>query len=152
MLDVVNRNVANIVLATEGGDSIGTIAETIGPSYGWTHRWATQVAGIGVRDRDDGVVMADEEFDTAFETAAGDGPLAGHRGGRPLSVPQLHRDRLCVPEDGPGFGLDGGWVPDQPQPGPIVTRYPRSIRDSNGTLTSVSTWVSNPLFEHGQTV
>lgn len=71
MLDVVNRHIANIVLATEGGDSIGTIAETIGQSYGWTHRWVTQVGEIGVRDRDDGVVVADEEFDRAFETAAG---------------------------------------------------------------------------------
>lgn len=69
MLDVVNQHVAKIILATEDGDAISRIAEKIGASYGWTHKWVTQLEEIGVVDRDDGVVITDDEFAAAFETA-----------------------------------------------------------------------------------
>lgn len=70
MLDVVNQHVAKIVLATENGDTIARIAEKIGASYGWTHEWVTRLADIGVINRPNGVVIADDEFAAAFETAA----------------------------------------------------------------------------------
>ena len=70
MLEVVNQHVAKIVLATEDGDSITRIAEKIGASYGWTHKWVTQLEDIGVVDRNGGVVITDDAFATAFETAA----------------------------------------------------------------------------------
>ena len=70
MLNVVNQHVAKIILATEDGDSISRIAEKIGASYGWTHKWVTQLEEIGVIDRDDGVSITDDEFAAAFETVA----------------------------------------------------------------------------------
>lgn len=70
MLNVVNQHVAKIILATEDGDSINRIAEKIGASYGWTHKWVTQLEEIGVIDRDDGVAVTDDEFAAAFETVA----------------------------------------------------------------------------------
>jgi len=70
MLDVVNQHVAKIILATEDGDAISRIAEKIGASYGWTHKWVTQLEELGVVNRDDGVRIADKEFAAAFETAA----------------------------------------------------------------------------------
>jgi DNA-binding Lrp family transcriptional regulator len=70
MLDVVNQHVAKFVLASEDGDSINRIAEKIGASYGWTHKWVTQLEEIGVVDRRDGVVITDNDFAAAFETAA----------------------------------------------------------------------------------
>jgi len=70
MLDVVNQHVAKIIMATEDGDSINRIAEKIGASYGWTHRWVTQLEELGVVDREAGVVITDNEFTVAFESAA----------------------------------------------------------------------------------
>lgn len=70
MFDVVNQHVAKIILATKDGDPVSRIAEKTGTSYGWTHKWVTQLEEIGVVDRDDGVVITDEEFATAFETVA----------------------------------------------------------------------------------
>jgi transposase-like protein len=57
-------------LATEHGDSINRIAEKIGASYGWTHKWVRQLEEIGIVDRDDGVSITDDAFAAAFETAA----------------------------------------------------------------------------------
>lgn len=70
MLDVVNQHVAKILLATAEGDSISRIAEKIGTSYGWTHKWVGQLEELGVVTTDDGVVITDDEFAAAFETAA----------------------------------------------------------------------------------
>jgi len=70
MLEMINQHVAKIILATEDGDSISRIAEKIGTSYGWTHKWVTQMEELGAVDREDGVVITDGEYAMAFETAA----------------------------------------------------------------------------------
>lgn len=69
-LDFVNPHVTKILLAVQDGDSINRIAQKAGGSYGWTHRWIERLEELGVIERDDGVYVADTEFQEAFEGVA----------------------------------------------------------------------------------
>ncbi|MEF8874749.1 MAG: hypothetical protein V5A88_08815 [Candidatus Thermoplasmatota archaeon] len=67
MLEIINPHVAKISLALREGDSIAHLSRKIGSSYGWTHKWISELEEIGVVERDEGIKIVDEEFIAEFK-------------------------------------------------------------------------------------
>lgn len=66
MLEIINPHVAKISLALREGDSIAHLSRKIGSSYGWTHKWISELEEIGVVERDDGIKIVEEELFSKF--------------------------------------------------------------------------------------
>lgn len=48
MIDIINPYVIKIIIAARERDSINAIAQRTGISFGWAHKWVTELAKIGV--------------------------------------------------------------------------------------------------------
>lgn len=67
MLEIINPHVAKISLALQEGDSIAHLSRKIGSSYGWTHKWISELEEIGAVEIEDGIQIAEEELFVKFK-------------------------------------------------------------------------------------
>jgi len=57
-MDMINPYVMKIIIAARKQDSISAIAERINVSYGWTHKWISELIGEGIfKEKWKGVVL-----------------------------------------------------------------------------------------------
>ncbi|MBI2546663.1 hypothetical protein HYV81_05790 [Candidatus Woesearchaeota archaeon] len=61
MFEMINPYVAKIVIAARDGDSIRQISKKIRESYGWTHKWVSELVKMGAITRERQEVYVDKK-------------------------------------------------------------------------------------------